>query len=80
MINQVIAKMNDYQAAGVKVVWQIFPEHHLVHVYTGDKLDEMQVCFGDSICFAAPTLDGFEVVAKDIFFMAPEDAATSTAG
>ena len=57
-------KMNDYWAAGVKVVWQIFPNTKQVHVYHGKK---MTVCTGDDLCSAEPAVEGFVLAAKDIF-------------
>ena len=41
-VNKLEGKMNDYREAGVKVAWQIFPQHQTVHVYTGKKLKNMK--------------------------------------
>jgi Uma2 family endonuclease len=60
-------KMDDYRAAGVKVIWQVFPNFEKVHVYTGENLDSMTVCQGDRLCSAAPALPDFVMAAKEVF-------------
>lgn len=62
-------KMKVYRQAGVQVVWQIFPNQQEVHVYAGENLESMTVCFGDKICSAAPALPAFSVPARAIFAM-----------
>jgi Uma2 family endonuclease len=57
-------KMVDYQNAGVKVVWLIFPNVEQVHVYTGKT---MMVCQDDDVCSASPALPLFKISVKDIF-------------
>ncbi|MBK9016016.1 MAG: Uma2 family endonuclease [Saprospiraceae bacterium] len=66
-MNLVEDKMENYRAAGVKVVWQIFPKFEKVHVYAGENLDSMTVCKGDRLCSAAPALPDFVMAAKDVF-------------
>jgi Uma2 family endonuclease len=66
-LNLVEEKMDNYRAAGVKVVWQIFPKFEKVHVYTGENLDSMKVCQGDKLCSAAPALPDFVMAAQDVF-------------
>jgi hypothetical protein len=51
--------------------WHILPNHKEVHVYTGDKLDKMTVCTGQTVCSAAPILPGFALPAEEIFKKAP---------
>jgi Uma2 family endonuclease len=63
-MNQVEDKMENYEAAGVEVVWQIFPKQELVKVYRGKKSIK---CKGGDICSAAPILPEFYIAAKDIF-------------
>ncbi len=58
-INRVHSKMRDYENAGVKVVWHVFPELQTVHVYGGDHLDSMTVCRGEDVCSATPVLPEF---------------------
>jgi Uma2 family endonuclease len=57
-------KMVDYQKAGVKVIWLIFPNVEQVHVYTGKT---MMVCQDDDVCSASPALPLFQISVKDIF-------------
>jgi Uma2 family endonuclease len=66
-MNLVEDKMEDYSAAGVKVVWQIFPKFEKVHVYAGSHLNEMVVRRGEETCSAAPVLPDFVISVKDIF-------------
>ena len=66
-LNLVEQKMDNYRAAGVKVVWQIFPFFEKVHVYACENLDSMTVCKGDRLCTAAPALPDFVMAAKDVF-------------
>ena len=63
-MNRVYAKMKNYRAANVPVVWHIFPELQEVHIYHG--LD-MRICVGDVICSAAPVLPDFNILLSDIF-------------
>lgn len=60
-------KMNNYRNAGVKVVWQIFPDLKTVHVYAGQRLDSMTVCTSEQICSAAPALPDFALPVNEIF-------------
>ena len=66
-LNYMIDKMNDYRAAGVKVVWHIFTTKNEVHVYSGTDLTTMSVCKNDTICSAAPVLPQFALSVNDIF-------------
>lgn len=66
-LNYMIDKMNDYRAAGVKVVWHIFTTKNEVHVYSGVDLTTMTVCKNDTICSAAPVLPQFALSVNDIF-------------
>jgi len=63
-IIKVLQKMVDYRAAGVKVIWHIFPQQQEVHVYNGKQ---MTVCTGDDICSAEMVIEGFALPVKDIF-------------
>ena len=66
-LNYMIDKMNDYRAAGVKVVWHIFTTKNEVHVYSGTDLTTMRVCKNDALCSAAPVLPQFALSVDDIF-------------
>lgn len=67
-INKVKAKMINYGDAGVEVVWQIFPAHRQVDVYTGPLLHNMTVCKGTDVCSAAPALPDFQLTVDAIFY------------
>lgn len=65
--NLVNKKMKNYRAAGVEVVWKIFPETEEVHVCRGKNLTEVKICFGEDVCSAAPVLPDFALSVNDIF-------------
>lgn len=58
-------KLEDYFGDAVQVVWYIFPESKLVHVYT--SLDNITICRGATICKASPVLPDFNIPAQDMF-------------
>lgn len=64
-INRVNKKVHEYFAAGVQVVWHIFPELDEVYVYTAP--DEVTICREKRICSAKPALEDFEISAESIF-------------
>lgn len=64
-INHVREVVKEYFAAGVQVVWVIFPKSKEVFVFTA--LTEVKICANDTICSGSPALDGLEIKAKDIF-------------
>jgi Uma2 family endonuclease len=57
-------KLLDYWKADVQVIWHIFPDLEMVHVYHGKN---MTVFMGDEICSAAPVLPEFAMSVSDIF-------------
>lgn len=63
-IEKVEQKMEDYTAAGVSVIWLIFPTLKKVHVYRGRH---MEVCKGTDRCSAEPVIPGFVLPAQQIF-------------
>ena len=63
-IKNVQLKMLDYWRAKVPVIWHIFPDIEMVHVYQGKK---MTVLMGDEICSAAPILPDFALSVATIF-------------
>jgi Uma2 family endonuclease len=63
-MNKVYAKMQDYRAANVKVIWHIFPILKEVHVYNGKM---MTVCVDTDECSAESVIQGFKLSVKDIF-------------
>jgi Uma2 family endonuclease len=62
---QIEKKITEYFKAGVKVVWNIYPEPQLVYVYTSRKT--VKICMDDDICSAAPVLNEFEIKVSEIF-------------
>ncbi len=67
MLNKAVKKMEDYRAAGVEVVWHIFPQFHQVHVYSVPDLRKMTVCKNDDLCSAGPALPAFELPCSEVF-------------
>lgn len=63
----VAEKMDDYRAAGVKVVWHILPNTKEVYVFSGDNLLQMRICKMADRVSAAPALPNFELMVEDIF-------------
>ncbi|TAF94730.1 MAG: Uma2 family endonuclease [Cytophagia bacterium] len=64
-INKVEAKITEYYKAGVQVVWLIFPEEQMVHVYTSRRT--VKICLEEDICSANPVLPDFEVSVAALF-------------
>lgn len=64
-VNTINKKLDEYFAAGVQVVWHIFPESNQVYVYTAP--DEVTICRGRRICSGKPALGDFEISAGAIF-------------
>jgi Uma2 family endonuclease len=59
-------KIYEYFSVGVKVLWIIFPNLKVVHVYTSTK--KITVCEDDGdICSGAPVLPEFEISIHDLF-------------
>lgn len=64
-IKKVYKKLEEYFAAGVKVVWLVFPDLDQVHIYT--SIFDVTICKDDKVCSAAPVLQDFEMTAGEIF-------------
>lgn len=58
-------KITEYFKAGVKVIWNIVPEHKLVYIYTSRKT--VKICSDNDICTADPVLPDFTIAVNDIF-------------
>ena len=58
-------KLNDYFAAGVKVVWWIFPRQEVVYVFTNNT--HAVICRKEAICSASPVLVDFQLTANAVF-------------
>ena len=64
-VNRINAKVENYFAAGVQVIWHIFPENQLVHVYENSK--RIMVCREEDKCSADSVIPGFILSVNDIF-------------
>ncbi len=64
-INQLEKKITEYFKAGVKVIWNIIPEHEVVYVYTSRR--DVKICIENDICSANPVLPTFEISVSVIF-------------
>jgi Uma2 family endonuclease len=58
-------KLDHYYAAGVKVVWFIYPKTGKAVVYGPDR--SSVTLQGSGLCSAAPVLPAFEMTAAEIF-------------
>jgi Uma2 family endonuclease len=63
-INEVSRKLKNYQDAGVKVVWLIFPELEEVQIYHGVKSVTYR---GEETISAAPVLPEFKLTVAGVF-------------
>ncbi len=64
-INRVKNKVYEYFHAGVKVLWHIFPEQHVVEVYRSPE--DVEVCSGSKLCSAEPVVKGMLMPAAEVF-------------
>ncbi len=62
-------KMKNYRDAGVKVIWQIFPDTQEVQITKGKA---SVLCTDNDVCSAAPVLPDFKISVKDIFQKPPK--------
>ena len=58
-------KALDYFAAGVQVLWQIYPNIRMVKVLTSPR--EIQACFEQDVCSAAPALPDLQLTVEELF-------------
>lgn len=63
--NKVNRKAQIYFNAGVRVVWNIFPELQEVHVY--ENATRIHIARGEALCSAEPVIPGFVLSADAIF-------------
>lgn len=63
-------KTLDYFAAGVQVLWQIYPNVRLVKVLTSPR--DVQMCFGADTCTAAPALPDLQLTVDELLGGATE--------
>jgi len=62
--NRVSRKNQEYFAAGVKVIWNIYPALQEVHVY--DSPDASRICRADDLCSAEKAIPGFFMPVSEI--------------
>lgn len=62
-------KMKNYRDAGIKVVWQIFPDTQEVVITRGK---DSVTCIDNDVCSASPVLPDFKIAVKDIFKKPPK--------
>jgi Uma2 family endonuclease len=62
---EVDSKMDEYFDVGVKMVWHVFPESKKVYVFSSPF--DIKVCQDKIICSAEEVIEGFSILAKDIF-------------
>lgn len=62
-MGKVHAKMKDYRAANVQVVWHIFPKLEEIHVYHGKN---MTIWLSSDFCSAEPVIAGFVLSVMDV--------------
>lgn len=58
-------KAFDYFAAGVQVLWQIYPNLRMVKVLTSPQA--VQVCLNQDVCSAAPAIPDLKITADKVF-------------
>ena len=64
-INRVNKKVENYFAAGVKVLWHIFPEQEIIHVYSDSST--IRICRNTDICSAENVIEGYALPVKEVF-------------
>jgi Uma2 family endonuclease len=64
-IDMVKQKVREYFAAGVKVVWHIFPNAQEIEVFTSPRRSE--VFSGEEVVSAAPAIPDFSMKVEDVF-------------
>lgn len=60
-----LIKRHEYFAAGVKVVWWVYPLYKEVHVYTSPKT--VTICTDDDMLSAAPALPELMMTVAELF-------------
>lgn len=63
--NKVNKKALVYFNAGVRVVWNIFPELQEIHVY--ESATRIHIARGEALCSAEPVIPGFVLSADAVF-------------
>jgi Uma2 family endonuclease len=58
-------KLREYCAAGVRLIWYVYPEERAVHVYTSPH--DVRILQADEILDGGAVLPGFQVIIRDWF-------------
>jgi Uma2 family endonuclease len=58
-------KVHEYLRAGVRVVWQVYPQLRQVWVF--HAITDVTVCSDDMLCSAAPALPDLRVTPNELF-------------
>ena len=58
-------KTLDYFAAGVRVLWQIYPNVRMVKVFTSSR--DVQICLEQDVCSAAPAIPDLQLTVETLF-------------
>jgi Uma2 family endonuclease len=64
-VNTVFKKVGEYFKAGVKILWQIFPDQQMVQVF--HSLKKIETMEGNDECSAESVIKGFKMTVNDIF-------------
>ncbi len=64
-VNTVFTKVDEYFKAGVKILWQIFPDAQMVQVFSSSK--KIEIMEGNDICSAESVVHGFKLTVNEIF-------------
>jgi Uma2 family endonuclease len=65
LAHAVVAKVQEYFRAGVKVVWQVWPNVEQVHAYSSPTAVRI-LTRGDELT-GAPVIPGFRMALADLF-------------
>ena len=65
LYEKVFAKVMEYLAAGIKQVWLVSPEHHVVTIYR--SATPITACSGDCDLMSEDLLPGFHCSLREIF-------------
>jgi len=60
-----IRKLAEYFRAGVQIVWLVFPDDHVVYVYTSPKT--VVICTDNDVLSAAPALPDLQLTVAELF-------------
>ena len=64
-INTVFNKVDEYFKAGVKILWQIFPDAQMVQIFSSSK--KMEIMEANDVCSAESVIQGFKLTVNELF-------------